>query len=570
MSDPYSVRVGRGDEYVRGRGIQQFDFTDKAQSTRPFTMYIDHGSLSDFIEMGQFVKLYHNQERIFKGRILGVHEDDSGISIAGNDMMVGFPNIFVDAQYPSYQYTNGYGLKKLIRDLVHKTSDKRHVDYIDAETFVRPTNYASWWNINDKPLMTLLNDLVPSSQDPTSYRRNTFFLDPYDNLHVEPIGAGGVFKGAIEVQKKKIGAKVDGSFCNYAVFRGTKAVPDPIQRDSWTEGDSHLQIAGNITWTDDNDCMKNLLSLKGVRTSPYDRIDFRFDLSAGRDWSMTDYAEFYIKMIPAAGVIDMEESFVYLDDDEYFTHLGHFDENVNDITSMSSGEWYKLRIPLPLYEGDPTHVFHVGVTARFTDDGNHTALLDNFWIERSERISTQKNLLSIKTFGMFEKRKRDSTLWYLADVVAAAQRLLNPYPKMDYAITAKGYVPIKLNQTIDVRWKEVDWVLPLTQKKVTLKGKVTNTFLTFGGMPLSADDVTTSLAAETRAEAYGRNVRINKGIGSGDDPYSQESFGADDGIGPIGIPDLPLEWYKGRSANLMALVIDRHMTWEEFNQYGGG
>jgi len=173
------------------------------------------------------------------------------------------------------------------------------------------------------------------------------------------------------------------------------------------------------------------------------------------------------------------------------------------------------------------------------------------------------------TFGLFEKRKTDRNLKYQVDVDAAAAALLNSYPKIKYDITALGFVPIGLNQTIDVRWKEVDWVLPLTSRNINLNGPTHTTTLLFGGMPLSADDAIIALAAELRAESYGQIVRTNNAIGTGDDPEIQNTVQQDEGdlsyvdLDDFLNPNLPLTGYYGRSAGLMG-ANEGYFSWRDY------
>ncbi|MHA2096539.1 MAG: hypothetical protein ACW98F_18110 [Candidatus Hodarchaeales archaeon] len=566
MSNPYSITVGRGDEYVKGRGVQQFDFSKTVMKSNPFSMYIDHGSLSDYIEMGMFVNLNHHQERIFRGRIFGFDEDDDGISLSGNDIMVGFPNVFVDIDY-----TDSTTLKELIYDIMHSASGQRHVDDIDAETFVRPTNLSRQWIINDKPLMTMLKDLIPSSQDPSSFRRNTFFLDPYNNFYIEPIGGGGEFRGSIDVQKRKMGCKVDGNFCNYAVYRGARSIPEPANRDSWTELSVDEWRGGTTIVNDVANSVKNAASIKCTHSGYVDTDlyfgDFGFD---SRDFSQNDYVEFYIKVKRASGseTISLSDSYFYFWDGVYEEATAYFDDNENGVTTIADNTWTRLRIPITDTVNGPADAtiemtFHIEYP---TYTGSREIWIDGFFIERSERKSTQKDENSIRTFGLFEKRKRDTNLWDTADCVAAAQSLLNPYPKMKYIVTAKGYVPIRLNQTISVRWKEVDWVLPLTDSRMTLKAGVTNSFLTFGGMPLSADDVNNALAAENRAESYGKVVRHNKDIDAGDDPLNHETVVVDDGVSDIFLDRYGLRRWGGKSPTIIA-PSGVFYSWGDFNQY---
>ena len=569
MSDPYSIKVGRDDEFVRGRGIQQFTFTKTVQKTNPFSLYVDHGALSDYIEMGMLVNLYHNQERIFKGRILGFDEDDDGISIGGNDMMVAFPNVFVDLEYDA-----SYGLKKLIYDVMHSISTQRHVDHIDAETFVRSTNLERQWIINDKPLMTLLNDLVPSSQDPSSYRRNTFFLDPYDNFYVEPIGGGGEFRGAIDLQKRKMGCKVDGNFCNYAVYRGVRAIPYPANRDSWTENNASVWDSVGSVLTDSTDSQSNLTSLHSIRATPSYRHSLSFEFDEYKSTEGYEYVNLWFKMKAGplfGGQCQLDECYFRLYDvaSGYIIADAFFDDNVSGITSVADDTWYQIRIPLNFDAGpgNPEQLDAFQLQYEWTvSTEDHESWTDGLFLDRAERVSTQMNADSIKTFGLFEKRKRDTNLWYTSDCVAAAQALLNPYPKMNYNITARGYVPIRLNQTIGVRWKEVDWVLPLTQNRMTLKAGVTTSHLTFGGMPLSADDVNNALAAENRAETYGRVVRHNKGVDSGDDPLNHETAVSDDAVPDLSPNRWGLESWKGKSGVILS-PTGRIINWGDFNQY---
>lgn len=565
MSDPYSIKVGRGDEFARGRGIQQFTFTKSVQKTNPFSLYIDHGALSDYIEMGMLVNLYHNQERIFKGRVLGFDEDDDGISIAGNDMLVAFPNVFVDLDYD-----DGETFETLLYDVMHKTSTKRHVDNIDAETFVRPTNLYRQWIINDKPLMTMLNDLVPSSQDPSGFRRNTFFLDPYDNLYVEPIGGGGEFRGAIDLQKRKMGCKVDGSFCNYAVYRGVKAIPEPANRDSWTEDNAAVWMLTTqfCTVTDDTESQKNAAGMKVTLSGSFDVMRPEIGFDDPRDFSGHDFCELFVRMDPASGTIDFNSCAIqFIDDSVNYAYIAAFSDNVDGITSMSSGTWYRLRIPLTEDVGDTSSIVEIRVQLKFSaSSASHVAYFDGLFIERTERVATIRDENSIKTFGLFEKRKRDTNLWTTAEVTTAAQALLNPYPKMNYAVTARGYVPMRLNQTIGVRWKEVDWVLPLTQNRMTLKAGVTTSHMTFGGMPLSADDVNNALAAENRAETYGRVVRHNKEVDSGDDPLNHETVTVDDGVSDLRPYRWGLKSWKGKSGVILS-PAGNVVSWGDFNQY---
>jgi hypothetical protein len=556
----YSIKVGRDDDFVRARGVQQFDFTNSVMKTNPFSMYIDHGALSDFIDMGHLVMLYHNQERIFKGRILGFDEDDDGIAIAGNDMSVAFPNVYVDLTYESSS-----DLRDLLYDIMHSTSSKRHVDNIDAETYVRPTNLERQWGITDKPLMTLLTDLVPSSQDPTGFRRNTFFLDAYDKLYVEPIGGGGEYKGSIDVQKRKIGSKIDGSFCNYSVFRGSRSVPDPASRDSWTEGDAanrYDSVTGNMTFTDSKVAMKNQYSVKGVFDLTSVSEIVVFDYGNPRNFEGYGYVELQFKMVAAAGAPDIDYCYFMMEDTIASNgYTAQFANNVSGITSITSDTWYTIRIPLSYGAGNREEISEFWLKFGFDTPGNHTVYFDNLFIEKTEQVVTILDENSIKTFGLFEKRKRDSNLFSLPEVTASAQALLNPYPKMNYPVTARGYVPIRLNQTIGVRWKEVDWVLPLTQNKMTLKAGVTTSHLMFGGMPLSADDINVALASENRAETYGKVVHHNTDTG-----YNHDTVSVDDGVPEAFRNLIGLKAYKGKSPDLIAAYA-LYLNWEDFNIY---
>jgi len=290
-----------------------------------------------------------------------------------------------------------------------------------------------------------------------------------------------------------------------------------------------------------------------------------YTYAEAKDFSDYEYVQFQTKMIPGNGTVSMALSFFLMQDSvSAYAYTAYFDDNVNGITSMSSDTWYTLRIPLTLGAGDPTDVKNLNLTFVFTlTSAAHQAYFDNLFLERAERVATIKDERSIKTFGLFEKRKRDTNLWEDADVLAAAQGLMNPYPKMNYSITANGYVPMRLNQTIGVRWKEVDWVLPLSQKRIVFKAGITNSMLTFGGKPLSADDINSALAADTRAETYGKVIRHRGQPDAGNDPLNHETVTVDDGI-PTVLRGLGgLSQWAGKSPSLLSLGYD-YYGWDHY------
>jgi len=125
-------------------------------------------------------------------------------------------------------------------------------------------------------------------------------------------------------------------------------------------------------------------------------------------------------------------------------------------------------------------------------------------------------------------------------------------------VTVGGYTPIQLNQIVRVKWKGLTWGLPLTSKKVTFNGPVHITKLDFGGIPLEVDDTLVGLAAEMRAEAYGKNPVWRKAFGAGDDKLQHEAKQYDESHGTFTDTNdawrklLPLNSFTGRSSAIVA------------------
>lgn len=577
-SSPYWIRAGRDEDWMTGVGIQQFDYTDEVEKSNTFSLYIDSGAFSYFLEYGMYVELYHNQERIFKGRIMSIYEDDSGLQIGGNDLMVAFPNVYVDA------YKGESDLKFLIEDLMDRNKLTRHVDGIDAVTYVYPTNLSMKWDITDQTLMKMLKDLVSSSQDPSSLRKNTFFLDPYSNLHIEPIGASGMFTGAIDIQKRKIGGGIDGNFCNYAVMRGMRSSPMPANRDTWTEHVGNwIPWLSNDTVEEDNDdsvinqgSIKYTMNRSGVSYYMLGVIGW----ARYKDMTGGDYIEGWIKATYSGETLDTSASgFVILDFEDENIAYAWYEDSVFGAPAMVSDEWYFVRIPLNYggLDGDVSqakYIFHQQTFSTEKSSGR-TMSLDGLAIIRSEKVATLRDEKSIKTFGLFEKRKRDPKLRRQSDTEARAQELFNPYPKINYNVTANDYVPIGLNQMIEVRWRDIDWVLPLTQKKVMMKAGVTNTMMQFGGKAISIDDTIQALAAETRTEAYGKRSRAKKDIEPSGDPENHTTYESDDGqpeYGDFGELEDPITLrynYGGKSPEILSEAEELYYQWCDFNKYKG-